>query len=70
MKQIRGSLLAAILIFAATALWAQQPPAPQLIDLKSPDGAILKASYFAAGKPGPASCCSIRATGHASRGMV
>jgi hypothetical protein len=53
MKQIRGSLLAAILIFAATALWAQQPPAPQLIDLKSPDGAILKASYFAAGKPGP-----------------
>jgi len=32
---------------------AQQPPASQVIDLKAPDGTLLKASYFAAAKPGP-----------------
>ena len=32
---------------------AQQPSAPRVVDLKAPDGTILKASYFAAGKPGP-----------------
>jgi hypothetical protein len=32
---------------------AQQPPAPRVVDLKAPDGTLLKASYFAAGKPGP-----------------
>jgi dienelactone hydrolase len=32
---------------------AQQPPAPRIIDLKAPDGLNLKATYFAAGKPGP-----------------
>lgn len=30
-----------------------QPPAPRVIDLKASDGTILKASYFAAAKPGP-----------------
>jgi pimeloyl-ACP methyl ester carboxylesterase len=30
-----------------------QPPAARVIDLKAPDGTILKASYFAAAKPGP-----------------
>jgi tetratricopeptide (TPR) repeat protein len=41
---------------AARAPQAQQsqPPSPaQSVDLKSRDGAILKASYFAAAKPGP-----------------
>jgi pimeloyl-ACP methyl ester carboxylesterase/uncharacterized damage-inducible protein DinB len=32
---------------------AQQPSAPRVVDLKASDGTILKASYFAAGKPGP-----------------
>jgi dienelactone hydrolase len=34
---------------------AQQPqqPAPRVVDLKAADGTILKASYFAAAKPGP-----------------
>jgi dienelactone hydrolase/uncharacterized damage-inducible protein DinB len=32
---------------------AQQPSAPRVVDLKASDGAILKASYFAAAKPGP-----------------
>jgi uncharacterized damage-inducible protein DinB len=32
---------------------AQQPFAPRVVDLKASDGTILKASYFAAAKPGP-----------------
>ena len=32
---------------------AQQPPAARVVDLKAADGTILKASYFAAAKPGP-----------------
>jgi len=27
--------------------------APRVVDLKTPDGTILKGTYFAAGKPGP-----------------
>jgi pimeloyl-ACP methyl ester carboxylesterase len=33
--------------------FAQNPPAPRIIDLKSSDGTPLKATYFAAAKPGP-----------------
>lgn len=29
------------------------PPAPQTVDLKSPDGTPLKATFYSAGKPGP-----------------
>jgi dienelactone hydrolase/uncharacterized damage-inducible protein DinB len=32
---------------------AQQPSAPRIVELKASDGTILKASYFAAAKPGP-----------------
>jgi hypothetical protein len=32
---------------------AQQPPAARVVDLKAADGTILKATYFAATKPGP-----------------
>ena len=32
---------------------AQNAPAPRIVDLKSADGTLLKATYFAAGKPGP-----------------
>jgi hypothetical protein len=32
---------------------AQQPSAPRMVELKASDGTILKASYFAAAKPGP-----------------
>jgi tetratricopeptide (TPR) repeat protein len=32
---------------------AQPPSAPRVVDLKATDGTILKASYFAAAKPGP-----------------
>jgi tetratricopeptide (TPR) repeat protein len=65
MKQIRGFLLSATIIIIVTALGlganiaaaqvqpSQQPPAPHIVDLKATDGAVLKASYFAAAKPGP-----------------
>lgn len=33
--------------------FAQAPPAPRVVDLKSTDGTPLKATYFAAAKPGP-----------------
>ena len=68
MKQILTPLRFAAVIFtvaavgqgvrsaAARAPQAQQPqqPAPRVVDLKAGDGTILRASYFAAAKPGPA----------------
>jgi dienelactone hydrolase len=69
MKQMRTFSLLAVLIFAATALaqgtnvaaaasppqpqQSPQPPTARVVDLKASDGTILKASYFAAAKPGP-----------------
>src|ERR1700686_1929500 len=32
---------------------SQQSPAGRIVELKAPDGTILKASYFAPAKPGP-----------------
>src|SRR5579864_4210512 len=40
-------------IIAATVVSAQQPPAPQVVDLTASDGVHLKATYFAAAQPGP-----------------
>jgi len=42
-------------LFAALALPtpAQQLPAPRILDLTSPDGTHLKATFFAVAKPGP-----------------
>ena len=37
----------------ASPLTAQPPSAARTIDLKSPDGIALKASYFSPGRPGP-----------------
>src|SRR5438552_7088344 len=70
MKQIRTFLLLAALIFTASAIGqdtksdttpsaspgpqSHQSPAVRVVDLKASDGAILKASYFVAAKPGPA----------------
>jgi pimeloyl-ACP methyl ester carboxylesterase len=57
MKQVRIWLILAALTSAASAsaIPAQQlqPPSPQIVDLKSTDGTPLKATYFAAAKPGP-----------------
>src|SRR6266446_3130460 len=38
---------------AQQAQQSQQPQATRVVDLKAADGTILKASYFAAAKPGP-----------------
>jgi dienelactone hydrolase len=40
-------------IIASTVTSAQQPPAPQVVDLTASDGVHLKATYFAAAQPGP-----------------
>ncbi len=62
MKKIRISLLLAVLVTApsttstaapSTPQSQPQPPAVRVVDLKASDGTILKASYFAAAKPGP-----------------
>ena len=69
MKQIQNFLLLAALTFTASAIGqdtknattpnatsgpqSQQRSAPRVVELKAPDGTILKASYFAAAKPGP-----------------
>lgn len=43
-------LLMLALSFSALA---QKPPEPRIVDLKSADGTLLKATYFAATNPGP-----------------
>ena len=51
----RMSLFSSLLLlisFSISAV-AAQPPAPKVIDLKAADGTVLKATYFAAAKPGP-----------------
>src|SRR5438270_6708898 len=69
MKQIRIFMLLAVLFFAATGLGqnkknaaltstpqaqkSEPPPAAHVVELKASDGTVLKASYFAAAKPGP-----------------
>src|SRR6266513_1799405 len=69
MKQIRIVILSLCLVFAVTAFGegaksteaasatvaqqSPQPPVPRTVDLKTADGTILKATYFAAAKPGP-----------------
>src|SRR5947208_3465055 len=53
MKRIQILLLATVLIFVMTAFGERPNTAPRVVDLKASDGTILKASYFAAAKPGP-----------------
>jgi dienelactone hydrolase len=66
MKSLRIFLLLTVAIFSGRALGQSaqsatasvpqaqpSPPAARVIDLKASDGTILKASYFAAAKPGP-----------------
>jgi hypothetical protein len=69
MKQILIFPLLTVLIFTSAAIRqattnaadvsappeqpSQEPPAVRVVDLKAADGTILKASYFAAAKPGP-----------------
>jgi dienelactone hydrolase len=55
MKLFTVALVGCLLLVTPSATRAQQsqPPNPRIVDLKSADGTPLKASYFAAAKPGP-----------------
>jgi pimeloyl-ACP methyl ester carboxylesterase len=68
MKQIRSILPSTVFALTVTALGqgtrvaaesapqaqaSGRPPAPRVVDLRASDGTLLKASYFAAAKPGP-----------------
>jgi len=53
MKQIHICVLLAALVFARATSAESTKGASHVIDLKSADGTILKASYFASAKPGP-----------------
>jgi|HubBroStandDraft_4_1064222.scaffolds.fasta_scaffold17604_2 tetratricopeptide (TPR) repeat protein len=44
---------ALFLLVTAALAQAQQPPAVGMVDLRASDGTVLKASFFAAAKPGP-----------------
>ena len=53
MKRTRFLLLFALLIFAVSGFNARAKTAERDVDIKSTDGTILKATYFAAANPGP-----------------
>ena len=53
MKRIQILLFSTVLIFVMTAFGRNNTSAGRAVDLKASDGAILKATYFAASKPGP-----------------
>src|SRR5829696_711723 len=45
-------LLPLLLVIATSPAWAEAP-APRVVDIAAPDGAILKGTYYAAAGPGP-----------------
>ena len=51
MNKTRTSLLFSLAI--SSVAQTQTPPAPRVVDVKASDGTQLKATYFAAAKPGP-----------------
>src|SRR5436305_2238754 len=53
MKRIQILLFSTVLIFVMTAFGKNNTSAGRAVDLKASDGAILKATYFAAPRPGP-----------------
>src|SRR5271165_1430270 len=54
MKLFAVPLLGWLLLAAPSAAMAQESrPQPHVLELKTSDGTLLKASYFAATKPGP-----------------
>jgi dienelactone hydrolase len=52
MKLLAAALVGCLLLATPSAAKAQEPQ-PRVVELKAPDGTLLKATYFAAGKPGP-----------------
>ena len=65
MKQLRRFVLAVLLsstVASATGAEQTQPVGPGVVDLKSADGTLLKATYFPLEGRGRASCSSTRPT--------
>jgi hypothetical protein len=52
MKLVVTALAGWLLLAAPSAAQAQQPQ-PRVLELKTSDGTLLKATYFAAAQPGP-----------------
>jgi len=52
MRRILATRLLVVLFFGVSCA-AQELPAPRVVDLKAADGTTLKATFFAAAKPGP-----------------
>ena len=50
---IKNAMYPLVTLALSFVAFAQNAPAPRIVDLKSADGTLLKATYFAAGKPGP-----------------
>src|ERR1700680_4639279 len=50
---VQGTESAAAASAAPRSPRSPRLPAPRIVDLKASDGTLLKASYFAAAKPGP-----------------
>src|SRR5215469_6793679 len=50
---IKKAMCPLVTLALSFVVFAQNAPAPRIVDLKSADGTLLKATYFAAGKPGP-----------------
>src|SRR5262249_28396674 len=53
MKPLTASLAACLLLAVSGAARAQASPQPRDVELKASDGTALKATYFAADRPGP-----------------
>jgi predicted alpha/beta hydrolase len=53
MVRRRLVLLSLVASFLTLSAAAQRVPAAHVVDLKASDGTVLKATYFAAGRPGP-----------------
>lgn len=46
-------LVGPVILLISCVAFAQNPPAPRVVDLKAADGLQLRATFFAAAKPGP-----------------
>lgn len=53
MSILRSIPILVLLLLVTDAGAAPQAPSPQTVDLRAPDGILLKGTYFSSGKPGP-----------------
>lgn len=53
MKKLLAQLVLWAGCLVTAAAWGQAPPSPAAVELRTPDGTVLKGTYFAAGRHGP-----------------